>query len=105
MKHQNIRQTLLDEVALQISWQVKEALDLSPSHPEQAVFQLPQYRKQLLFCATMEIYDYYRITQDEKPDPLKMLHFCLIEQVKIKSLITKSITRILDDDSSWMNCV
>ncbi len=105
MKYQTRRRELIDEISQLIVWKVNKTMAVAPTYPYQAVFSIHQYQEQLLLRVIKELYSYYRITKDEKPNPLKMLRFCLEEETEIDFLVQQSAVQILEDDTGWMEDV
>ncbi len=105
MKHQPLRKKLLDEITQLVILKIKETLATTPEYPHQAVFAIRYYQRQLLLRVIKEMYGHYRITQDESPDPIKMLYFCLIEETTLASLVQQNAIKILEEDACWMNVI
>lgn len=105
MKDHTLSAQLLDKTVHLVVDKVQEAIADTPEYPYQKVFVKPFYRELLLLCVVREIYARYRITQDERPTPLKLFIFCTAKQTAIVSIAKKSAVQILENEPHWMDSV
>ena len=103
MKYQPLREKLIEEIAQFLIWKIKKTLATAPEYPYQTVFAIRHYREQLLLRVIKAIYSAYRITQDESPDPVKMLCFCLSEEACLEALVQQCAVQMLEEDAHWMD--
>lgn len=105
MEDYTLSTQLLDETVRLVMNKVQEAIADTPEYPYQKVFVKPFYRELLLLSVVREIYDYYRITQDESPTPLKIFTFCVAIQTEIVSIAKESAVQILENEPHWMDSI
>lgn len=81
---------------------IKDALDVAPKYPHQAIFAIPYYQNQLVARVARGVVNHYvSYRQGSATDLVEALLYFLIEPSIVATIIQESFAGILEEDMDW----
>lgn len=84
---------------------IKDALDVAPKYPHQAIFTIPYYQNQLVSRVVFGVINHYVSQQGNPTDLVEALMYFLLKPSIVKAVVQESFVSILEEDMDWTSKV